>query len=319
MTQFDVMLAIVMAFDDLRHRRSFLKQTGAALLAAGGLRAQQPAAPPKKARITSSVMIWILQGSMEEKLRKVAETGIQSLEMTSEYRTWSEADAQRYQKLGRSYGFWFDTLMAQTDWAKQPNSMVNPAHRDRFLQELTEAINWAKKFEVPQVLLMSGNEQPGMSYDQQFASLVESGKRAADLAAANDITVILENLNSKVDHKGYYLTSAKEATKAVKQVDNPHFRQLFDVYHEFVQHGDPIAAIQEAEPYVNVFHVADAVGRHDPGTGEMKWDDIYKAIGKTTYAGYIALEYRPVGDEVDSLIKAVTQMRGDLNSVVVAS
>jgi hydroxypyruvate isomerase len=98
-------------------------------------------------------------------------------------------------------------------------------------------------------------------------------------------------------------------------VDHPSFRQLFDIYHEYVQHGDPIAAIQEAEPYVSVFHVADAPGRHDPGTGEMKWDDIYKAIGKTGYSNYIAMEYRAMGDEVDSLIKSVTQMRADLNSV----
>jgi hydroxypyruvate isomerase len=258
-------------------------------------------------------MIGILKGSMEDKFRKIAETGIQSAEMTSEYRSWPDSDVAGYQKMMRSYGFGFDTLMAQTDWARQPNSMVNPDHRERFLKELNEAIVWAKKLEVPQVLLMSGNEQPGMTPEAQFASLVESGKRAADVAAANDVVVILENLNSKVDHKGYYLTSAKEATKAVKQVDNPHFRQLFDIYHEYVQHGDPIAAIQEAAPYVNVFHVADAPGRHDPGTGEMKWDEIYKAIGKLNYSGYIAMEYRSVGDEVDSLIKAVNQMRSDLN------
>lgn len=304
--------------DNLHHRRSFLKTAGTALLAAGSLQSQQPAVPvpaPKKARITSSIMIGILKGSMEEKLRKVAATGIQSAEMVSEYRTWSEADAERYMKLARSYGFGFDTLMAQTDWARQPNSMVNPAHRERFLKELNEAMVWAKRLEVPQVLLMSGNEQPGMTYEAQFASLVESGKRAADIAAEHDITVILENLNSKVDHKGYFLTSATEATKAVQQVDNPHFLQLFDIYHEYVQHGDPIAAIRKAEPYVRVFHVADAPGRHDPGTGEMKWNDIYKAIGKTTYSGYIAMEYRSVGDEVDSLIKAVTQMRSEINSV----
>jgi hydroxypyruvate isomerase len=285
------------------------------------LRAQQYAssgsvavAPPKKARITSSIMIGILKGSMEDKLRKIADTGIQSAEMTSEYRHWSDSEVETYKKLMHSYGFGFDTLMAQTDWAKQPNSMVNPEHRERFLQELSEAITWAKRLDVPQILLMSGNEQPGMTYEAQFASLVESGKRAADLADKNDVTVILENLNSKVDHKGYFLTSAREATKAVKEVDNPHFKQLFDIYHEYVQHGDPITAIQEAEPYVRVFHVADAPGRHDPGTGEMKWDNIYKAIGKTNYSSYIAMEYRSVGDEVDSLIKAVTQMRSDINS-----
>ena len=76
-------------------------------------------------------------------------------------------------------------------------------------------------------------------------------------------------------------------------------------------------AILEAEPYVRVFHVADAPGRHDPGTGEMKWDDIYKTIAKTGYSGYIAMEYRAVGDEVDSLIASITQMRSDINSVPV--
>ncbi len=310
------MLSIVMA---LNSRRTFLQTGGAALLAAAGLNAQQaspaPMPAPKKAKITSSVMIWILKGSMEEKLAKVAETGIQSTELVSEYRSWTDAQVREYMKLMHGYGFGIDTLMAQIDWSRQPNSMVNPDHRERFLKELNDAIVWAKRLECPQILLMSGNEQPGMSYDAQFTSLVESGKRAADIAAANDVTLILENLNSKVNHKGYYLTSAKEATKAVKQVDSPHFRQLFDIYHEFVQHGDPIPAIQEAEPYVNVFHVADAPGRHDIGTGEMKWDEIFKAIGKTSYAGYIAMEYQSNGDEVQSLIKAVTQMRNDLNSV----
>jgi hydroxypyruvate isomerase len=193
--------------------------------------------------------------------------------------------------------------------------MVNPDHRERFLKELSEAIVWAKRYDVPQVLLMSGNEQPGMSSEAQFASLVESGKRAADLAVANDVTLILENLNNKVDHKGYYLISALEANRSVKQVDNPHFRQLLDIYHEYVQNGDPIKVIQECEPQVAVFHVADAPGRHDPGTGDMKWDDIYKAIGKTNYAGYIAMEYRSQSDDqVGSLIKAVTHMRSDLNA-----
>jgi hydroxypyruvate isomerase len=312
MTHGDGMLLGVM-----EARRTFLKNAAAGLLGAGVLSGQQATAPmaaPKKAKITSSVMIWILQGSMEEKLRKVAETGIQSAELVSEYRTWTDAQVKSYLKLMHSYGFGFDALMAQTDWAHQPNSMVNPAHRERFLKELDEAIVWAKRLECPQILLMSGNEQPGMSYEQQYASIVESGKRAADVAAKQDVTLILENLNSKVNHKGYFLTSAKEATKAVKEVDNPHFRQLFDIYHEYVQHGDPIPAIQEALPYVNVFHVADAPGRHDPGTAEMKWDEIYKVIGKGGYAGYVALEYSPVGDEVASLVKAVTQMRSDVNS-----
>jgi hydroxypyruvate isomerase len=295
----------------------FCQGAGAAL----ALRAQQPPAPsaPKKARVTSSVMLWTLKGTFEVQFAAAAEAGMQSVELVSEQQSWSDADAARYKGLVQSYGMHIDTLLSQTDWTKRPVTMVNPAHRDGFLSDVKDAIAWAKKLDVPQIIVLSGNEQPGMSREQQYASLVEGGKRAAELAQAADVKLILENLNSKVDHKGYFLTSAKGALKAAKEVDHPHFRLLFDVYHEYVQNGDPIPAMSEAEPYVAVYHVADAPGRHDPGTGQMKWDDIYKAIGKSGYAGYVTLEYLPEGDQVASLIKAVTQMRKGLNSAGAAA
>jgi hydroxypyruvate isomerase len=101
-------------------------------------------------------------------------------------------------------------------------------------------------------------------------------------------------------------------------VDHPRFRFLYDLYHEYVQNGDPLPILKEAHPYVNVFHVADAPGRHDPGTGEMKWTELYTAIGKSGYAGYVALEYLPTPvDQASSLIKAVTAMRSSINAATV--
>lgn len=292
-------------------RREFLKGVAGAM-------AWQPG-PPKQAKVTSSVMLWTLKGTFEEKVAAAAEAGLQSVELVSEQQAWPDAEVAKYKRLVESYRMRMDTVVGQTDWTKRPVSMVNPAHRAGFLQDVKNAIEWAKKLDVPQIILLSGNEQPGLSREQQYASLVEGAKRAAELAATADVTLILENLNSKVDHVGYFLTSAKEALRAVKEVDNPHFRLLFDIYHEYVQNGDPLAAMNEAEPYTAVYHVADAPGRHDPGTGKMKWDDIYKAIGKSGYSGYVTLEYLPLGDQVASLIKAVTQMRKDLNAAAAAS
>jgi hydroxypyruvate isomerase len=281
------------------------------------MEAQAPAQgmpPPKTARVTSSVMLWTLEGSMEQKLATAAEAGIQSVELVSEYVNWSDAEVEKYKRLAQSYGLGMDALLSQTDWTHRPVSMVNPAHREAFLKDVRDATVWAKKLNVPQVIVLSGNEQPGMTREAQHASMVESGKRAAEIASDADVKLILENLNSRVNHKGYFLISAKEALQIVKEVDSPHFRFLFDIYHEYVQNGNPIPAITEAVPYVSVFHVADAPGRHDPGTGEMKWDDIYRAIGQADYAGYIALEYEPKGDEVESLVTAVTQMRNGINA-----
>ena len=300
-------------------RRDFLKGA-AGLMASTGLAAgqQQPAAsvpPPKKARITSSVMLWTLKGTFDEKLAIAADAGIQSVELVNEHEDWSDADAAKYKRMVASYGMHMDTILASRDWVKRPVSLVNPTHRDAFLADIGHAIGWAKKLDVPQIILMSGNVQPEMTHEAQYASLVESAKRATDLAEKADVTLIIENLNSKVNHPGYFLTSAAEALKAVKEVDHPRLRFLYDLYHEYVQNGDPLPVMKETEPYVAVYHVADAPGRHDPGTGEMKWTDLYTAIGKSSYAGYVALEYLPVPvDQASSLIKAVTAMRSNLNA-----
>jgi hydroxypyruvate isomerase len=301
-------------------RRNFLKSAaGAVLLPSLSMARQQataaPVPPPKKARITSSVMLWTLKGTFDERLATAADAGIQSVELVNEHEDWSDADAIKYKRMVNSYGMHMDTILASRDWVKRPVSLVNPAHREAFLADVRHAIAWAKKFDVPQIVLMSGNVQPGMTHEAQYGSLVESAKRATDLAEAADITLIIENLNSKVDHPGYFLTNAAEALKAVKEVDHPRFRFLFDLYHEYVQNGDPMAIMKEAEPYVAVYHVADAPGRHDPGTGEMQWRDLYTAIGESTYSGYIALEYLPMPvDQVSSLTKSVTAMRSALNA-----
>jgi hydroxypyruvate isomerase len=300
-------------------RRNFLSTSAGLALSSSLAHAQQPLAspvpPPKKARITSSVMLWTLKGAFDEKLATAADAGIQSVELVNEHEDWSDADAAKYKRLVTSYGMHMDTILASRDWVKRPVSLVNPAHRDAFLADIRHAITWAQKLDVPQIILMSGNIQPGMTHEAQYASLVESAKRATDLAAAADVTLIIENLNSKVNHPGYFLTSAAEALKAVREVDHPRFRFLYDLYHEYVQNGDPLPVMKEAEPYVAVYHVADAPGRHDPGTGEMKWIDLYTAIGKSSYAGYVALEYLPVPvDQAASLIKAVTAMRTALNA-----
>jgi len=278
-------------------------------LTAALLQAAVSPPPPPKAKITSSVMLWTLNGSFEEKLETVARAGLQSVELVSEYAGWSDADVARALKRCGSFKMGMDTLIATPDWAKRPVSMVDPAQRDNFLADVRTAITYAKKLEIPQIILMSGNVIAGRSHEEQYQSLVEGTKRAGDLAAKADVTMIVEPLNSKVDHKGFFLTTCTEGLKLVREVDNPHVRLLFDIYHEQVQQGNVIPTLTEAAPYVAVFHVADSPGRHDPGTGEMKYTEIYKAIQKTGFGGYVTMEYLPVADQVASLTKAVDGFR----------
>jgi hydroxypyruvate isomerase len=285
-------------------RRDLLK--GAAALVAGAAHAQQ-AIP--QARITHSVMLWTLKGSFDEKLEAAARSGFESVQMVGEYAGWTDADIGRVKKLARSLRLGLDVLIATPDWPTRPVSMVDPAQRDNFLADVRNAIRYAQKLEVPQILLMSGNAIPGRTHEEQYASLLEGSKRAGDLAAAAGLTAIVEPLNSLVNHKGFFLTTCVEGARLIRQVDNPHVRLLFDIYHEQVQIGNVIRTLTEAADVVAVFHIADNPGRNDPGSGEINYPNVYKAIRKTGYRGYVAMEYLPLSDQVQSLTKALKDFR----------
>jgi len=292
------------------HRREILK-AGAALAAVAAVDAQQSSAPPK-ARMTSSVMLWTLKGSFEEKLEVAARAGLQSVELIGEYAAWTDADVARAKKTARSFRLGMDTLLASPDWSKRPVSMVDPAHREAFLQDVRNAVVFAKKLEIPQIIVMSGNAIAERSHAEQYASLLEGARRAGDLAAQANLTMIVEPLNSLIDHKGVFLNNCTEGLRLVRETDNPHVRLLFDLYHEQVQQGNVIRTLTEAAPDVAVFHVADNPGRNDPGTGEMNYPNIYKAVQKTGFSGYLTMEYLPLGDQVASLTKAVDGFRASL-------
>lgn len=292
------------------NRRELLKAGAASIAGASVALPQAP--PPAKAKITSSVMLWTLKGSFEEKLETAARSGVQSVELVGEYDGWSDADVARIRKLLASFRLGMDVLIATPNWNQRPVSMVDPAQRDNFLADCRNAIVYAQKLEVPQVLLMSGNAIAGRTHEEQYASLLEGAKRAGDLMAKANLTAIIEPLNSLVNHKGFFLTTCVEGSKLVREVDNPHVKLLFDIYHEQVQEGNVIRTLTSAADIVAVFHVADNPGRNDPGTGEINYPNVYKAIQKSGYAGYVAMEYLPIGDQIESLSRSLNGFRAAL-------
>jgi hydroxypyruvate isomerase len=285
-------------------RRVFLKSTGAAALA--------QALPAQTSAITSSVMIWTLQGPFEKRLEVASQAGVESVELVSEHVEWTDAQIRDMKKLAASLHLKMDTILAQSDWKHRPVSMVKAEDREGFLADVRQAIVFAQKLEIPQIILMSGDDVPGRTHEEQYASMVESVKRAGDLAAKANLMLIIEPLNNKVDHKGFFLSTCGEGLKLVKDSQNPHVKLLFDIYHEQVQVGNVIRTMREAAPHVAVFHIADNPGRNDPGTGEMNYENIYKAIASFGYKGYVTMEYLPLGDQTVSLTKATKSMRAKL-------
>ncbi len=254
-------------------------------------------------------MLWTLPGSLEEKLEQAARAGIQSVELGGEHLDWDRAELDAFRRTAQSFRLGIDSITAIPYQRMDEFSMVNPERREAMLAEVKRNIERARRLECPVILLLTGRRVEGVPRKEQWKSLVEGCKRCGDLAAKADLKAVVEPLNDKVETPGYFLTTVKDGVKLMREVAHPHVGLVFDIYHEQVQTGDIIDTIREAADFTRIYHVADVPGRHEPGTGELNYTNIYQAIQKTGFRGYIAMEFEPTKDPVACLIAAVDQMR----------
>lgn len=180
-------------------------------------------------------------------------------------------------------------------------SLVDPALRDEYLAGLAESIAAAQQLGCRHLISQTGNDRPGISRAEQSASLVDGLKAAAPLLEAAGVTLVVEPLNTRVDHPGYFLREADEAAELIRAVGSPNVKLLYDVYHQQITEGDLIPTIRRNIDVIAYYHIADHPGRHEIGTGEINYANVLRAIAKTGYKGYVGLEYFPSADSEDTL------------------
>jgi hydroxypyruvate isomerase len=159
------------------------------------------------------------------------------------------------------------------------------------------------KIECRAIIVMSGNVVPGLPRADQHQSCIEGLKRAAEIAEKNDITILLENIDLE-ENPRYYLWSAAEGFEIVTRVGHPRVRFLDDFFHEQISEGNLIEKLEKNIDKLGLVHVADVPGRHEPGTGEINYINIYKKLAALKYDRYVAMEFIPKGDPVESLRRA---------------
>jgi hydroxypyruvate isomerase len=246
-----------------------------------------------------SVMLWTVFQKLpfEERLEKVAEAGYHAVELVGEYRTWSDEDFRRANRKRRELGITFDVT------AGLAHGVADPEAREAFLSDLRQALPAMEKIECRAIIVMSGNAVPGKSHDDQHQSCIEGLKRAAEIAEKKDLTLLLENIDLE-ENPRYYLWSVAEGFEIIGKVDHPRVRFLCDFFHEQISEGNLIEKLEKNIDKVGLMHVADVPGRHEPGTGEINYTNIYKKLARLKYDRYVAMEFIPTGDPVQSLRRA---------------
>jgi hydroxypyruvate isomerase len=172
-------------------------------------------------------------------------------------------------------------------------SLVAPEDREGFLKELRLCIEAAKSVNCNRLEVLTGNCLPGVSRETQMNTCVATLKAALPLLEANGMTAIVELLNSNVDHPGYFLNTVEDGVEMVQRAGSPHVKLLFDIYHVQVMQGNLIQRIRDSFQEVGQYHFADVPGRHEPGTGEVNFRNVFRAIYDLKYNGFITAEYHP--------------------------
>jgi hydroxypyruvate isomerase len=158
---------------------------------------------------------------------------------------------------------------------------------------------------MPNVILFSGNRQ-GMSDEEGLENCVIGVKQIVGEAEKRGVTVCIELLNSKVNHKDYMCDRTPWGVELVKRVGSERFKLLYDIYHMQIMEGDVIRTIRDNAKYLGHYHTGGNPGRHEiDETQELNYNAIAQAIADTGYDGYFAHEFIPERDPMTSLRQAV--------------
>ena len=162
----------------------------------------------------------------------------------------------------------------------------------------------AAKAGVPNVITFSGN-RAGMSDDEGARNTVAGLNRVKKIGEDHGVTICLELLNSKHDHHDYMCDHTAWGVRVVQEVNSPNVKLLYDIYHMQIMEGDLIATIRADIQWIGHFHTGGVPGRHElDGTQEVQWDGVMRAIADSGFKGYVAHEFVPIGDPLESLRKA---------------
>jgi hydroxypyruvate isomerase len=266
-------------------RRTFVPVLAAAPLAV--------AATTRKGRLKQSACRWCYKDIPIETLaRGFADLGLKGMDLI-EPEDWAVV---------KKYGL---VPSMTTGAGTIPDALNRKENHTKLEQQFRETIPRAAAAGVPNVITFSGNRR-GLSDAEGLENCVIGLKRVAALAEDKGVTICLELLNSKVNHKDYQCDHTAWGAEVIKQVGSPRVKLLYDIYHMQIMEGDVIRTIRENFAYIGHFHTGGVPGRHElDGTQELSYRPIAEAIVALGYQGYFAHEFVPTRDPIKSLGEAV--------------
>ncbi|MEP6512443.1 MAG: sugar phosphate isomerase/epimerase family protein [Parafilimonas sp.] len=249
-----------------------------------------------KGNINHSVCRWMYNYlSLEELCKTVKEIGFSAIDLVG------PKDWPTLQQNGIYSSMCYTS--GENSLTKGWNDLEN---HSTLIKDFTEVIPLMVKAGYKDVITFSGSRN-GMDDETGFKNCVNGLKKILPLAEKNGLTVHMELLNSKIDHKDYMCDNHKWGIELCKRIDSPNFKLLYDIYHMQIDEGDVIRTIRDNYQYIGHYHTGGVPDRHEiDETQELYYPAIMKAIVASGFKGYVAQEFIATADDkVSSLKKAI--------------
>jgi hydroxypyruvate isomerase len=220
-----------------------------------------------------------------------------------EFWTWANKDIGAIEARIESSDLTITNIAGITEQSAPENltqAMTNPEQQSAAVADIESSISIAQRLDCPFVTVHLGPRQ-NISYSQMYESVINGLQAITTVAEEVGITILIEPLNWAVNHNGYFLKKSEAAYKIVEDVNSPALGVLFDIYHQQITEGNIISNLRQNIEYIEHIHVADVPGRHEPGTGELNYENILSAINDSKYDGYIGFEFTPMRESQSAL------------------
>ena len=223
--------------------------------------------------------------------RNAAEIGLQSVELLSETE-WATP---------KQFGL---TCAVANGPSTIPVGFNRLDQHERLVAESERLLPLVAAAGIPQMIIFSGN-RAGISDEEGLANCAVGLKRIMPTAERLGVTVIMELLNSKVDHKDYMCDHTTWGVELVKRVGSPRFKLLYDIYHMQIMEGDVIRTICDNFAYIGHYHTGGVPDRHEiDGAQELNYARIMTTLAELGYTGFVGQEFIPVREPMVSLREA---------------
>jgi hydroxypyruvate isomerase len=233
-----------------------------------------------------------------QRFAAAAADGFKAVEYVSPYEETPEAVAAELKKNGLTQALF---NLPAGDWAAGERGIAClPDRVAEFEVSVDTALGYARALDCHKLNCLAGIAPKDVAPDILEETLVKNLRYAATRLADEGVTLVFEPINTR-DIPGYYLTNTDHAERIIGRVNHPNLLIQYDFYHMQIMQGDIVRTFERLQNFIGHVQVADNPGRHEPGTGEINHDFIFKRLDALGYDGWVGCEYRPAGDTSQGL------------------